>query len=76
MFFRGVPQARPNGQPRSRWEQASQWCSRTPFRLGTEKPLPGLRRVLREKQVRERHKRKCVYTIGYKNLPMDSSSLR
>jgi len=57
---RGLSKADPNGQPCSRREQKGQWCCRTPFRLGKEKPLSGFRRVLRAKQVWERHKWKCV----------------
>ena len=72
---RGLPKAGPNGQPRSRWEQKSQWCCRTPFRPGEEEPLPRLRRVLREKQVWERHKRKCVYLVCYTGLFDDLTTL-
>src|SRR6266567_7669161 len=72
---RGLPKAGPNGQPCSRREQKSQWCCRTPFRLGEEKPLPGLRRVLRTKQVWERHKWKCVYLVCYTSLFDDLTGL-
>lgn len=72
---RGLPKAGPNGQPCSCREQKSQWCCRTSFRLGEEKPLPGLRRVLRAKQVWERHKRKCVYLVCYSSLFDDLMSL-